>query len=63
MFAKLYELIFTNWKTTVAGFVVSGLVWVLDELLKVGLTDEQKIYITSVVVGLGAILPQPKKSQ
>ena len=47
MFAKLYELIFTNWKTTVAGLVVSALVWVFDELLKVGLTDEQKIYITT----------------
>jgi len=61
MFAKIYELIFTNWKTTVAGFVVTAVFWLLDEVLKLGLTEEQKIYISGLIVGLGAILPQPKK--
>ena len=52
MFQTLLNLLFKNWKTTASG-IASILVWVLDEIFKVGLTVEQKTFITTVVLGVG----------
>lgn len=55
MWATIKQLILKNWKTTASG-LASILIWVLDEVFKLGLDAEQKTFITTTILGIGLFL-------
>lgn len=55
MFNTLFQLLIKNWKTTASG-LASILIWILDEVLKLGLDAEQKTFITTTILGIGLFL-------
>lgn len=52
MLKTILQLILKNWKTTAMG-ITTVLVWVLNNLLGVGLTPEQVTAIQTILVTLG----------